>query len=408
MGEPDQPCTGGALSPSMPSWLSVVLDEIVDITIVTVALFLLLRALRGSRALLAFVGVLIIGLVDLVARLVDLPLTALFFRGLFLTSVVVVLLAFQDDLKRFFERLAVWGLGRQSPAPGDSVIESVVRASFALAAARQGALIVLPGRDPLDRHLEGGIPLDGTVSDVLLLSLFDPHSPGHDGAIVVDAERVRRFGVHLPLSANFAALRSRGTRHAAALGLAERSDALVIVVSEERGVVSVAEGGALEVVSDPDALRNQIAAFVERTRAGPVERRRSLRWVLRRAGEWSVALVLAFSLWTLVVLGSEVGETSLRAPVQVTNLPAGYVLRSTTPSEVRVSLTGVWRRLFLLEPSDVSVSVDALLAQLGRRTFQVTPQDVHAPPGVSAVDVEPDRVVLDVEAPPPPAAPGQP
>lgn len=387
----------------MPSWLPVLIDEIVDVAVVTVALFLLLRALRGARARLALVGVLFIGLVDLAARLLNLPLTALFFRGLFLTSVVVVLLAFQDDLKRFFERLAVSGLGRQSGHPGDSAIESVVRASFALAGARNGALIVLPGRDPLDRHLEGGVPLDGAVSDVLLLSLFDPHSPGHDGAIVIDAERVRRFGVHLPLSANFAELSSRGTRHAAALGLAERCDALVIVVSEERGLVSVAEGGTLDVVPQADVLRARIARFSEGTRTGSVERRFSLREAGQRAGEWGVALALALTLWALVVLGSEVDEVSLSVPVEVTNVPAGYVLHSTTPGVVHVHVSGVRRRLFLLEPSDLRVSVDALLAQLGRRSFEVTRQDVDAPPGVTVTAVDPGKVVLDLEAHSPPA-----
>ncbi len=387
----------------MPSWLLVVADEIADITVVTVALFLLLRALRGARARLAFVGVLIIGLVDLAARLLNLPLTALFFRGLFLASLVVVVLAFQDDLKRFFERLAVRGLGRRGGPPGDSAVESIVRASFALAAARHGALIVLPGRDPLDRHLEGGVPLDGTVSDVLLLSLFDPHSPGHDGAIVIDTERVRRFGVHLPLSANFAELSSGGTRHAAALGLSERCDALVIVVSEERGLVSVAEGGALNVVPGPDVLGSRIARFSGAARADAVDRGRSPRGAGRLAAEWAVALALALAFWTLVVLGSGVGETSLRAPVQVTNLPAGYVLHSLKPEEVQVSLSGIRRRLFLLEPTEVTVSVDVLLAQLGRRSFAVTPRDVHAPLGVTVTAVEPEEVVLDLEVPPAPA-----
>jgi diadenylate cyclase len=381
----------------MSSWLPVLIDEIVDISVVTIALFLLLRALRGARARLAFVGLLFIGLIDLAARLLNLPLTALLFRGLFLTSMVVVLLAFQDDLKRFFERLAVSALGRRSRPPGDSAVESVVRASFALAASRNGALIVLSGRDPLDRHLEGGVPLDGVVSDVLLLSLFDPHSPGHDGAIVIDAERVRRFGVHLPLSANFAELSSRGTRHAAALGLAERCDALVIVVSEEHGLVSVARGGTLDVVPNSEALRTHIARFTEGIRPESAERRGPLRVAVQRAAEWGVALALALALWALVVLGSEVDETSLNVPVEVMNVPTGYELQSTRPPIVRVYVSGVRRRLFLLEPSDLTVSIDALLAQLGRRSFEVTPQDVDAPPGITVKSVEPDRVVLDLE-----------
>jgi len=112
---------------------------------------------------------------------------------------------------------------------------------------------------------------------------------------------------------------------------------------------------------------------------------------------------LALALWTLVVLGSEGGETSLREPVQVANIPAGYVLRSATPGEVQVSLSGVRRRLFLLQPTDVKVQVDALPAQRGRRTFDVTPQDVDVPPGVTVTAVEPDHIVLDLEVPPTPA-----
>lgn len=381
------------------AFLATFLDEVVDITIVTVALFLLLRVLRGSRARLAFVGVLIIGLVDLAARQFGLPLTAWFFQGLFLASVVVLLLAFQDDLKRFFERLAVWGLGRQPGPPGDAAIEAVVRASFALAAARRGALIVVPGREPLDRHLEGGFPLDGALSEPLLLSLFDPHSAGHDGAAVLEAARVRRFGVHLPLSADFGQLGLRGTRHAAALGLAERCDALTVVVSEERGVVSVAQAGRLRPVGGPDELRDRLFAFLAETQARPREPRRSLSRMTARAAEWGVALGLALALWTLVVLGAEVVKATVQAPVQVANLPAGYVLQSVHPTEVTVTLSGVRRRLFLIQPSDVTIHIDALLAQLGRRTFEITPQSVHAPPGVRVTAVEPDHVSIDVSTP---------
>jgi diadenylate cyclase len=381
------------------AFLATFLDELVDIAIVTIALFLLLRVLRGSRARLAFVGVLIIGVVDLAARQFGLPLTAWFFQGLFLAAVVVLLLAFQDDLKRFFERLAVWGLGRQAGPPGDTAIEAVVRASFALAAARRGALIVVPGREPLDRHLEGGFPLDGALSEPLLLSLFDPHSAGHDGAAVLEEGRLRRFGVHLPLSADFGQLGLRGTRHAAALGLAERCDALTVVVSEERGVVSVAQAGRLRPVGGPDELRDRLLAFLAETRTRPREPRRSLSRMTAQAGEWGVALGLALALWTLVVLGAEVGQVTIQAPVQVANLPAGYMLRSLSPTEVTVTLSGVRRRLFLIQPSEVTVHIDALLAQLGRRTFEVTPQSVHAPPGVTVTAVEPDHVSIDVSTP---------
>ena len=383
---------------SLPPLLFSLLDEAADVAIVTVTVFVLLRMLRSSRARLALVGMSVVGLVDLAARQIGLPLTAWFFRGLFLVSAVVLVLAFQDDLKRFFERLAVLGLRRRSPPPEEGLLEIVVRASFGLAAARRGALIVLPGRDPLDTLLEGGFPLEGSVSEPLLLSLFDPHSPGHDGAAIVESSRVRRFAVHLPLSSDFAQIGSHGTRHAAALGLSERSDALCVAVSEEHGTVSVARTRSLVQASDPDALRRAVHAFVDETRPRPAGLPSAKR-LLARLREWGVALAIAAGLWLLVVPGSELSETTISAPVEVGNLPAGYALDSVTPASVRVTVTGVQRRLFVLQPSDVTVSVDALLAQLGRRTFDLTPDSVRAPRGVTVMAVEPDHVVLSLRAP---------
>ena len=383
---------------SLPPLLLSLLDEAADVAIVTVTVFFLLRMLRSSRARLALVGMSVVGLINLAARQIGLPLTAWLFQGLFLVSAVVLVLAFQDDLKRFFERLAVLVLRRRSPPPEEGPLDAVVRASFGLAAARRGALIVLPGRDPLETLLESGFPLEGSVSEPLLLSLFDPHSPGHDGAAVVESSRVRRFAVHLPLSSDFAQLGLRGTRHAAALGLSEQSDALCIAVSEERGTVSVARAGSLRQVEDPDVLHRALRAFVDDTRPRPAVLP-SGRRLLALFREWGVALAVAAGLWLLVVPGSELSETTLSAPVEVGNLPAGYALDSVTPASVRVTVTGVRRRLVVLQPSDVTVSVDALLAQLGRRTFELTAQSVRAPRGVTVMALQPDHVVLGLRVP---------
>ncbi len=104
-----------------------------------------------------------------------------------------------------------------------------------MAASKTGALIVVKGKEPLERHLNGGVALTGRVSMPLLFSIFDSHTPGHDGAVIIEADRVTQFAAHLPISKNTAQIKGRGTRHSAAFGLSERSDALTIVASEERG-----------------------------------------------------------------------------------------------------------------------------------------------------------------------------
>ena len=127
---------------------------------------------------------------------------------------------------------------------------------------------MLPQREPIESHVEGGIALDGRLSEPLLLSLFDPSSPGHDGAVILRGAQIERFAVHLPLSVNRAALGPGGTRHAAALGLSERCDAICIVVSEERGTVSVARDGLLRVLARPQDLALELRRGARRARGG--------------------------------------------------------------------------------------------------------------------------------------------
>jgi hypothetical protein len=239
----------------------------------------------------------------------------------------------------------------------------------------------------------GGIPLDGKITETLLLSLFEPRSPGHDGAVVLDGSRIDRFAVHLPLSSRPGLY--GGTRHAAAAGLAESSDALCVVVSEERGVVSLARGGILRPLESPESLGSEIRAFLSAAAASSPAGA-SWRAMARRWREALVAVVLAAVAWTVLVPGSHVTEDSRTAAVVVENLPRGYRLVSVEPAEVKVLLTGPRRRL-PEGPETFKVRIDADLVELGRRTFRVSPAQVEAPPGVMALGIEPQIVKLSVE-----------
>ncbi len=140
-------------------------------------------------------------------------------------------------------------------------VEILVRTLTDLARDRIGALVAVRGNDMMVRHLEGGQECNGKLSEALLKSLFDAHSIGHDGAVVVKENRISQFSVQLPLSKNMKKLGNRGTRHAAALGLSELCDALCVVVSEERGTISVARNGELTEVSDPKQLAMILEGF---------------------------------------------------------------------------------------------------------------------------------------------------
>lgn len=368
------------------------LVDLADVVVVTVLMWAGISWLRRTRARLALLGLAIVVGVYLLARLLGLQLTALILQGFFAVFVIVIVVIFQEDLRRLFEQVAVWGLRRRTVAPPPDVLQMIVRAVARLAATRSGALIVIPGREPLERHVQGGVPLDARISEPVILSIFDHHSPGHDGAVIIQGDRIARFAVHLPLSSDGSQLGQRGTRHAAALGLAERTDALCIVVSEERGTVSVASSGHLSELAGPDALLGEIGAYS--LSLSPAAEAHS-RW-RQAAGRWREALLavgLTAALWLLFVPGSRSVEVERVVPVQVENLPSGYVLESVEPAEVQITLSGRWRDLLFFDRRDaVRVRIDALLVQLGRRTFQVTPAEVDHPPGTIVESISPDRV----------------
>ncbi len=376
--------------------LDAPLKKLIDIGLVAVLVYFVIIGLRGARSRLALLGLAFVSGIYLVARQLGLPLTAWIFQGFLALFVVFIVVVFQEDIRRVFERIATFGLRRPRKAPPDDAIELIATSVFDLARVKCGALIVIPGEDALERHVEGGVPLDAVLSEELLQSLFETHSTTHDGAVVIEGNRAKVFGAHLPLSQDFEQLARRGTRHAAALGLAELTDALCILVSEERGRVSIAHDGQLAEIYSRGLLVSILRRFAGR--AAPVEspRRGVARLVGRHGREVLVALVVAFALWLLVVPGSERAEATFVVPVEVQNLPPGFELVGFEPREVRVTVLGLRRDLVLLQPNRLKVDVDAFLVQLGRRSFEIPTQSVKHPGAFIVTGVEPDRVTVRV------------
>lgn len=373
------------------------ITDVVDVAIVAFMLWATLAWLRRARARIALAGVVIAAGAYLLARQLELSMTVWILQGFFAVLVIVLVVVFQEDLRRLFEQIAIWGLRRKPPSAPPDAVDALVGAVRRLVAQRCGALFVIPGREPLDRHVAGGVPLGGLVSEPLLLSLFDPHSPGHDGAVSIEGDRVMRFAVHLPLSTDPAQLGMGGTRHAAALGLAERADALCIVVSEERGTVSIARDGRLRTLAGPELLAREIRRFLSDRWPKQAPRRSRALELVRRWPEALFAVGTSAGLWLLLVPGATVAQYQRRLPVEVENLPAGYALESVEPTEVEVVLRGRRRDVYLaLQQDKLSIKVDALLVQLGRRTFDVGPEQVEHPASVTPVSVAPARVKLNV------------
>lgn len=370
----------------------------IDIAIVTVIVYGILVWLRRSRTGSVLRGVLIIGGVYLVARQFNLVLTSSALEAFFAILLVAAIVIFRNELRRAVEQIANFSRRRtlrlrrktQSPPP-DRLEQVLVHTLTDLAKRRIGALVVVEGDESLEPHLDGGTDLDGEPSEPLLQSLFDTHSIGHDGAVVVSGGRLRRFAAHLPLSTNFQALGHRGTRHAAALGLAELTDALCLVVSEERGEISIAHEGQLTSAVGSEELAAEIHRFVGRR----VPRKRSPgRAIKREAPALLAALSISVLLWFVLVHGSTVTQRTLTVPVEYVDLPADRVVAGIKPTKVTVTFAGPRREFYFLNSAAVQLVLPLGQARVGTRVVPLSASDLSYPAGLTVKSIEPSHLAL--------------
>lgn len=233
------------------------LNDVIDIVIVAFIIYEIILLIRGTRAVQMLVGLAVLFVVFLISRQFDL-LTLHWMLSNFLGSIIlVVIILFQSEIRRALMRVGRGPFFKGSPEE-QQLLREVTNAATTLASRRIGALIALERRINLGDYLEMGTPIDARVSEELLLSVFNPASPVHDGAIVIQNNRLSAAGCFLPISRNPNLSRSFGTRHRAGIGLSEETDAAVIIVSEETGKISLAVGGQITPGLDGTALRQAL------------------------------------------------------------------------------------------------------------------------------------------------------
>ena len=255
----------------MPEYLTSLLRrppvgwwDLLDIAIVSFIFYEFLKLIRGTRAVQMAAGsLLIVGLFYL-SRLVPLQTVNWMIRNMLVYVAFAAIVIFQSDIRR---ALAHFGqapffryFNRQEAA--NETIEELVVAATMLSSQRTGAIIAIEREIGLRNYIESGIPIDATLTYDLLVTIFQTSSPLHDGAVIVQEERIAAAACFLPLSVNPRVSRELGTRHRAAIGLTEENDAVAIVVSEERGHIGLAMNGRIERALSADELRERLGTFV--------------------------------------------------------------------------------------------------------------------------------------------------
>ncbi len=372
--------------------------DLLDVAVVSVFVYAVISWVRRARSRFVLLGLSTLVGLYFAARLLTLYLTLFLFQVGLTVALITLVVIFQEDIRRAFERLATTRLLHEGRARGgeSGFVDTVVTAVKELAERKIGALIVFKGTEPLERHITGGVPLDGRISPPLLYSIFDTGSAGHDGAAIIENGIVTTFAAHLPLSTREDSDAIRGTRHTAAVGLSERSDALVVVVSEERSTISIAQGGTLQVIASLTDLRHRLNEFQQTVT--PQDRTRWYqRMFTRNLGTKAASIAIACTAW-LVIHGqqSEVSARTYTVPIVYKNLPAGLWLDEPPSNDATVTLSGSNQALKQLDADSLLVSLDMANVEPGQQQLPITENQLNHPAELEVQRITPASVELAV------------
>lgn len=237
--------------------------DALDILLVAVVIYNLLLLIRGTRAVQMLFGIVVMAAVYYLARVASLLTLKSLLEAFLIFLPFAIIVLFQHEIRRalaHFGRNPLWGLNPREKV--ESTFNEIVLAATTLSSRRVGALIIIERLEGLRNYAENGIEIDGLLSFDLLINIFTPETPLHDGAVVVQKDRIAAAACFLPLSSNPELSKEFGTRHRAAVGITEETDAVGVVVSEETGIISLAFGGTLYSNLDGKNLRNMLYKYL--------------------------------------------------------------------------------------------------------------------------------------------------
>lgn len=369
-------------------------QDIADILIMTFLVYQLYSWFKNSKALQVVLGLLFLGVIYFVTKNLGLFMTSWILQELGTVLLVLLIVVFQAEIRQALYRFSLLRnfFDREENTLRIDLWEFSATV-FSFASQRIGALVVFQREELLDDHILHGVPLDSLVSGSLMTSIFIPSSPLHDGAVLIKDGRVSLASCHLPLSVSAEVPQHLGTRHRAALGLSERSDAAIVVVSEERGEVSLSLGGELQPVASAAELHEKLTSLLqplsqEEQRVGLRSRLFSNLWP-------KVAILCAVIVCWLLITFRQGEILTITAPVTFHNLPDTLTLTRSYPDQVDLQLKSFSN---LVSPKQLDIVVDLDLSKVkeGNNSIQISKEQIKLPPGVVVVNM--DRSLIRVTA----------
>ncbi len=307
-----------------------------------------------------------------------------------------LIVIFQPEIRKIFEKIVSLAVAKKNINTNDTN-QIIADSLWSLATQKRGAIIVLPGKEQITDKVSGGNTLYALPSVPLIKSIFDPNSPGHDGAVILAANLLTHFGVRLPISNSSRLPEDFGTRHHAAMGMAEETDALVLLVSEERGHVSSFENGKMVRLGSPEEIIAAIEKHFSKLGIIPLAQIASInpRTVLQIA----CSLLVAIIFWSTLILGQkQIVERTLNIPIEYTSPKEGLVLTGNRVLELAIHAAGTKSAMNDFALSEPNALIDLSQMREGTQTIPVTGGNISHPKDVTLLDLSPAELQLTLAA----------
>ncbi|UCG08579.1 MAG: diadenylate cyclase [Desulfobacterales bacterium] len=373
-----------------PTW-----GDLIDILFLTLVTYQLYVWFKETRALRVIIGLVALGGIYSVAKSWDLFLTTWVFQILWQVLIILLLILFQSEIRQVLEKVSpLRYLRSRRRAIQKSFVNDLSRVAFDLAVENTGALIVLTRNDNPSEFIHGGQTIMALPDPTLIKSIFNRNSPTHDGAVVISRERITQMGSILPLSEKEDLPEQFGTRHRAALGLSEVSDAVCIVVSEERSEVSTVVEGQISSWQNPQELAEKLSEWI----GGPEMRVPALNQFFKDmfVENWKTklgALVLVTIAWLILAIQQEM-KINITTPVRYSNLPVELAVDHASTSNVSVTLAGRRNRIGELKDQDIHVVVDLTEFAVGEHLIKISRKNLNIPRGINVDRITPQDIAV--------------
>lgn len=374
--------------------------DVVDLILTALMIYILIIFLRRTKSVPVVLGVFIILIIYSLSYWFNLSLTYRILQTFLGAIVIILVIIFQDEIKRFFYLLGSMNINRNRLRLNPKSIDILVNTIWTLANRKIGALIVIPGKETISPYLIGGIDINAKISEPLILALFNDKAPTHDGALIIDNDIIQKFAVYLPLSKDTNQLKNFGTRHRAALGIAEKTDSLSIIVSEEKGTVSVAHNGNLIMMHNKEELENLLKEFLN-TLTILNKSNFIIRWIrfllnnvlsIIISGILAIIIWLSFSYPNLGII-----QKNFTVPIEFINIPSNFIVSNLIPKEVNVTLAGKSQDFKLLDPNTIKISIDLKdITQKKNYIITLNSSYIKYPPVLNIVSFDPKKIQFTV------------